>query len=106
MKSLAQGQQNLNSATQTLVTSQQAHSKDITELKKQMGQVIDFMGKIHEGGKLPSQTEPNPNVKAMITRSGRILDAPLQQKKKAVPSKGQGAVSFNVKDLENDHASS
>ena len=48
LKSLAQGQQNLNSATQALVTGQQAHSKDITELKKQMGQVIDFMGKIHE----------------------------------------------------------
>ncbi|XP_050379793.1 uncharacterized protein LOC126797163 [Argentina anserina] len=41
----------------------------------------------------------------MVTRSGRTLDASLQQHKKAVPSKGKEAENYNVKDLEKDPAS-
>ena len=95
MKSLAQGQQNLTSATQALVTGQQANSKEIAELKKQMGQVIDFMGKIHESGKLPGQTLPNPNAgqfKIVATRSGRVFEEPML--KKSEPSKEGEAESI------------
>ncbi|XP_024178323.1 uncharacterized protein LOC112184289 [Rosa chinensis] len=50
----------LNSSTQALIQGQQNHGKDIADLKKQMGQVVDFMTKFHEQGKLPSNTIPNP----------------------------------------------
>ncbi|XP_004298227.1 PREDICTED: uncharacterized protein LOC101307394 [Fragaria vesca subsp. vesca] len=95
------GQQNLTSATQALVTGQQANSKEITELKKQMGQVIDFMGKIHESGKLPGQTLPNPNAgqfKIVATRSGRVFEEPLL--KKSEPSKDGEAESILMQDDE------
>uniref|UniRef100_UPI0005C93730 uncharacterized protein LOC105353407 n=1 Tax=Fragaria vesca subsp. vesca TaxID=101020 RepID=UPI0005C93730 len=101
LKSLAQRQQNLTSATQALVTGQQANAKEITELKKQMGQVIDFMGKIHESGKLPGQTLPNPNAgqfKIVTTRSGRVFEEPLL--KKSEPSKEGEAESILMQDDE------
>ncbi|XP_004308221.1 PREDICTED: uncharacterized protein LOC101312974 [Fragaria vesca subsp. vesca] len=101
LKSLAHGQQNLTSATQALVTGQQANSKEITELKKQIGQVIDFMGKIHESGKLPGQTLPNPNAgqfKIVATRSGRVFEEPLL--KKSEPSKEGEAESILMQDDE------
>ncbi|XP_062020990.1 uncharacterized protein LOC133737462 [Rosa rugosa] len=50
----------LTNSTQALVQGQQNHTKDIADLKKQMGQVMDFMTKFHENGKLPSNTIPNP----------------------------------------------
>ncbi|XP_062020908.1 uncharacterized protein LOC133737346 [Rosa rugosa] len=50
----------LNSSTQALIQGQQNHGKDIADLKKQMGQVVEFMTKFHEQGKLPSNTIPNP----------------------------------------------
>ena len=76
LKSLAQGQQTLSTATQALVSGQQTHTKDIDELKKQMGQVVEFMGQIRESGKLPSNTTINPNqehAKAVTTRGGKVL---------------------------------
>nr|XP_011470614.1 PREDICTED: uncharacterized protein LOC105353287 [Fragaria vesca subsp. vesca] len=100
-QSLAQGQQNLTSATQALVTGQQANSKEITELKKQMGQVIDFMGKIHESGKLPGQTLPNPNAgqfKIVTTRCSRVFEEPLL--KKLEPSKEGEAENVFLQDDE------
>ncbi|KAL6218692.1 hypothetical protein ACLB2K_011902 [Fragaria x ananassa] len=101
LKSLAQGQQNLTSATQALVTGQQANSKEITELKKQMGQVIDFIGKIHESGKLSGQTLPNPNAgqfRIVTTRSGRVFEEPLL--KKSEPSKEGEAENVFLQDDE------
>ncbi|XP_061993653.1 uncharacterized protein LOC133711564 [Rosa rugosa] len=64
LEALYQGQQTLTNSTQALVTGQQSNTKDIAELKKQMGQVVDFMGKISESGKLPSNTIPNPNFES------------------------------------------
>ncbi|KAM5584775.1 hypothetical protein ABKV19_004236, partial [Rosa sericea] len=49
-----------------------AISTDVNEMKKQMSQVVDFMGKFHEQGKLPSGTIPNPHfeqAKALADRS-------------------------------------
>ncbi|PRQ60837.1 hypothetical protein RchiOBHm_Chr0c36g0502941 [Rosa chinensis] len=60
IEALTNSTQALTSATQTLLQGQQAHTKDIAELKKQMGQVVDFMTKFHETGRLPSNTIPNP----------------------------------------------
>ncbi|XP_050368861.1 uncharacterized protein LOC126786952 [Argentina anserina] len=76
LKSLAVGQSQLNTVTQTLVVGQQANSEDIVELKTHMGQVIDFMGRFSEQGKLPSGVIPNPNneqAQAIMTRSGLEL---------------------------------
>ncbi|KAK9949622.1 hypothetical protein M0R45_005139 [Rubus argutus] len=50
----------LTTSTQALVQGQQNQGKEIAELKKQMDQVVGFMSKIHETGKLPSNTIPNP----------------------------------------------
>ena len=50
----------LTNSTQALVQGQQNQGKEIAELKKQMDQVVDFMSKIRETGKLPSATIPNP----------------------------------------------
>ncbi|XP_040369767.1 uncharacterized protein LOC121051453 [Rosa chinensis] len=50
----------LTNSTQALVQGQQNHTKDIADLKRQMGQVVDFMTKFHESGKLPSNTIRNP----------------------------------------------
>ena len=50
----------LTSTNQALVQGQQNQGKEIAELKKQMDQVVDFMSKIRETGKLPGGTIPNP----------------------------------------------
>ncbi|XP_040361822.1 uncharacterized protein LOC121049222 [Rosa chinensis] len=57
----------LTQSTQALIAGQTHHgnqinaiSTDVAELKKQMSQVVEFMGKFHEQGKLPSNTIPNP----------------------------------------------
>ncbi|XP_050387273.1 uncharacterized protein LOC126803521 [Argentina anserina] len=73
LKSLVDGQSQLNTVTQTLVAGQQANSKDIAELKTHMGQVVDFMGRFSEQGKLSSGVIPNPKneqAQAIMTRSG------------------------------------
>ena len=72
----------LNDTTQTLIATTQTNTKDIQELKNQMGKVVDFMGQIQEQGKLPGGTIPNPRkeqAQAITTRSGRVLQ-PLQPK--------------------------
>ncbi|XP_062010388.1 uncharacterized protein LOC133726780 [Rosa rugosa] len=82
----------LTKSTQAFIASQTHHgnqidaiSTDVAEMKKQMSQVLEFMGKFHEQGKLPSGTIPNPHfeqAKAMTTRSGKTLvDPPKPQKK-------------------------
>ncbi|XP_062028611.1 uncharacterized protein LOC133744532 [Rosa rugosa] len=62
-----------------------AISTDVNEMKKQMSQVVEFMGKFHEQGKLPSGTIPNPHfeqAKVVTTRSGKTLvDLPKPPKK-------------------------
>ena len=60
LKALSAGQVQLNQVTQGLVAGQQAQSKDIAELKNQMGKVVDFMGRFTEDGRLPSNAIPNP----------------------------------------------
>ena len=69
----------LTSSTQALVQGQQNQGKEIAELKKQMDQVVGFMSKIHETGKLPGGTIPNPkgqfeNASIVTTRSGREFE--------------------------------
>ncbi|XP_062025882.1 uncharacterized protein LOC133742218 [Rosa rugosa] len=111
LKSLAAGQQQLNTATQALVVGQATHSKDIAELKNQMGQVVDFMGRIAETGKLPSNTVPNPrneHAQAIITRSGRVLvDPPRAHKKiQAAHNEEEDVVEVSKEDVEKDLATS
>ncbi|XP_050387199.1 uncharacterized protein LOC126803433 [Argentina anserina] len=50
LKSLAAGQSQLNTVTQTLVVGQQANIKNITELNTHMGQIVDFMGRFLSKG--------------------------------------------------------
>ncbi|XP_062014166.1 uncharacterized protein LOC133730628 [Rosa rugosa] len=114
LEALFQGQQTLTNSTQALVTGQQSNTKDISELKKQMGQVVDFMGKISESGKLPSSTIPNPNfesAKAIVTRSGKELrDVPKvqkkAQKKNHVAHEEEDDVEVTKEDIEHDPATS
>ncbi|XP_062006022.1 uncharacterized protein LOC133723220 [Rosa rugosa] len=86
----------LTKSTQALIASQTHHgnqinaiSTDVAEMKKQMSQVVDFMGKFHEQGKLPSGTIPNPHfeqAKAVTTRSGKTLVDPPKPPKKGSTS--------------------
>ncbi|XP_050377769.1 uncharacterized protein LOC126795007 [Argentina anserina] len=72
LKSLAAGQSQLNTITQTLVVGQQVNSNDIEELKTHMGQVVDFMGHFSEEEKFPSGVIANPRneqAQAIMTRS-------------------------------------
>ncbi|KAM1024675.1 hypothetical protein ACFX2C_037930 [Malus domestica] len=60
----------------TLAQGMQNQSKEVNELKKQMGQMVEFLGQFRENGKLPSTTVVNPNggfesVKAITLRSGK-----------------------------------
>ncbi|XP_062028613.1 uncharacterized protein LOC133744534 [Rosa rugosa] len=82
----------LTKSTQALIAGQTHHgnqinaiSTDVNEMKKQMSQVVEFMGKFHEQGKLPSGTIPNPHfeqAKVVTTRSGKTLvDLPKPPKK-------------------------
>ncbi|CAN6588980.1 unnamed protein product [Malus baccata var. baccata] len=54
----------------------QTQAKEVHELKKQMGQMAEFLGQIRENGKLPSTTVVNPkggfeSAKAITLRSGK-----------------------------------
>ncbi|XP_068305070.1 uncharacterized protein [Pyrus communis] len=54
----------------------QNQAKEVNELKKQMGQMAEFLGQIRENGKLPSTTVVNPkggfeSAKAITLRSGK-----------------------------------
>nr|XP_011462101.1 PREDICTED: uncharacterized protein LOC101307874 [Fragaria vesca subsp. vesca] len=88
-EALFQGQQNLTNSTQALVQGQTNNTKDIAELKNQVGKIVDFMGKFSESGKLPTSTVPNPNsnfesAKIVATGSGRVFnEVPKKVHKKA-----------------------
>ncbi|XP_070682423.1 uncharacterized protein [Malus domestica] len=54
----------------------QTQAKEVNELKKQMGQMAEFLGQIRDNGKLPSTTVVNPkggfeSAKAITLRSGK-----------------------------------
>ncbi|CAN6718909.1 unnamed protein product [Malus baccata var. baccata] len=58
----------------TLAQGMQNQAKEVNELKKQMGQMAEFLGQFRENGKLPSTTVVNPNggfesAKAITLRS-------------------------------------
>ncbi|XP_070664559.1 uncharacterized protein [Malus domestica] len=60
----------------TLAQGMQNQAKEVNELKKQMGQMAEFLGQFRENGKLPSTTVVNPNggfesAKAITLRSGK-----------------------------------
>ncbi|CAL8089530.1 unnamed protein product [Prunus armeniaca] len=64
----------LTSLTQGL----QNQAKEMSEVKKQIGQMAEFMGQFREEGKLPSSTIVNPKggfetAKAIILRSGKEI---------------------------------
>ncbi|KAM1787822.1 hypothetical protein ACFX11_038185 [Malus domestica] len=63
-------------------------AKEVDELKKQMGQMAEFMGQIKEQGKLPSTTIVNlrggfESVKAITLRSGKEVGTDPQPSKSA-----------------------
>ncbi|TQD81555.1 hypothetical protein C1H46_032887 [Malus baccata] len=81
LTSLVQGQQNQN---KTMLNQ----AKEVDELKKQMGQMAEFMGQIKEQGKLPSITVVNPrggfeSVKAITLKSGKEVGTDPQPSKSA-----------------------
>ncbi|CAN6566292.1 unnamed protein product [Malus baccata var. baccata] len=81
LTSLVQGQQNQN---KTMLNQ----AKEVDELKKQMGQMAEFMGQIKEQGKLPSTTVVNPrggfeSVKAITLKSGKEVGTDPQPSKSA-----------------------
>ncbi|CAN6562574.1 unnamed protein product [Malus baccata var. baccata] len=56
----------------------QNQAKEVNELKKQMGQMAEFLGQFRENGKLPSTTVVNPkggfeSAKAITLRSGKEM---------------------------------
>ena len=110
LKSLAAGQSQLNTVTQTLVVGQQANSKDIAELKTHMGQVVDFMGRFSEQGKLPSGVIPNPRneqAQAIMTRSGlELKESPNVAKKAQTAHDHKSDEIPMMMDLEKDPATS
>ncbi|CAN6679349.1 unnamed protein product [Malus baccata var. baccata] len=60
----------------TMVQGMQNQAKEVNELKKQMGQMAEFLGQFRENGKLPSTTVVNPkggfeSAKAITLRSGK-----------------------------------
>ena len=64
----------------------QNQAKEVDELKKQMGQVAEFMGQFREQGKLPSSTIVNPmggfeTGKAITLRSGKEVGTNSQPSK-------------------------
>ncbi|CAN6707354.1 unnamed protein product [Malus baccata var. baccata] len=74
----------LNSLTQ----GQQNQAKEISEVKRQIGQILEFMGQFREEGKLPSSTIVNPNggfetAKAITLRSGKEVGTDSQLSKSA-----------------------
>ncbi|CAN6695155.1 unnamed protein product [Malus baccata var. baccata] len=60
----------------TMAQGMQNQAKEVNELKKQMGQMAEFLGQFRENGKLPSTTVVNPkggfeSAKAITIRSGK-----------------------------------
>ncbi|KAM2322729.1 hypothetical protein ACFXTH_019374 [Malus domestica] len=60
----------------TMAQGMQNQAKEVNELKKQMGQMGEFLGQFRENGKLPSTTVVNPkggfeSAKAITLRSGK-----------------------------------
>ncbi|KAM2061754.1 hypothetical protein PS1_047309 [Malus domestica] len=60
----------------TMAQGMQNQVKEVNELKKQMGQMAEFLGQFRENGKLPSTTVVNPkggfeSAKAITLRSGK-----------------------------------
>ncbi|XP_070682337.1 uncharacterized protein [Malus domestica] len=60
----------------TMAQGMQNQAKEVSELKKQMGQMVEFLGQFRENGKLPSTTVVNPksgfeSAKAITLRSGK-----------------------------------
>ncbi|KAM1087986.1 hypothetical protein ACFX2B_013322 [Malus domestica] len=58
----------------------QTQAKEVNELKKQMGQMAEFLGQFRENGKLPSTTVVNPKggfetANAIMLRSGKEVGA-------------------------------
>ena len=94
LEALFQRQQNSTNYTQALVQGRTNNTKDIAELKNQVGKIVDFMGKISESGKLPPSTVPNPifeSAKIVATRSGRVFNdvtKKVQKKTQVVQEEG------------------
>ena len=66
----------------------QNQAKEVDELKKQMGQMAEFMGQFWEHGKLPSSTIVNPkggfeSAKAITLRSGKEVGTDPKTSKSA-----------------------
>ncbi|KAM1987139.1 hypothetical protein ACFX15_034442 [Malus domestica] len=60
----------------TMAQGMQNQANEVNELKKQMGQMTEFLGQFRENGKLPSTTVVNPkggfeSAKAITLRSGK-----------------------------------
>ncbi|KAM2151476.1 hypothetical protein ACFX1R_045917 [Malus domestica] len=60
----------------SLTQGQQNQAKEMSEVKKQIGQISEFMGQFREKGKLPSSTIVNlkggfESTKAITLRSGK-----------------------------------
>ncbi|CAN6725407.1 unnamed protein product [Malus baccata var. baccata] len=60
----------------TMAQGMQNQAKEVNELKKQIGQMAEFLGQFRENGKLPSTTVVNPKggfefAKAITLRSGK-----------------------------------
>ncbi|XP_050141098.1 uncharacterized protein LOC126617072 [Malus sylvestris] len=60
----------------TMAQGMQNQANEVNELKKQMGQMAEFLGQFRENGKLPSTTVVNPmggfeSAKAITLRSGK-----------------------------------
>ena len=75
-EALTKSSQSMEKMTQMLLQTQQTQGKAITELQKQMGDVVNVMNQIREQGKFPGGTEPNPafkTVNAITTRSGIVV---------------------------------
>ncbi|XP_024163856.1 uncharacterized protein LOC112170792 [Rosa chinensis] len=85
MKGQVMNQNQMQNQTNNLMQGQNLMQKRMDAMEKQLGHVVDFMTKGPEGGKLPSNTIPNPkggfeSANAITTRSGRIInDVPKAQ---------------------------
>ncbi|CAN6579373.1 unnamed protein product [Malus baccata var. baccata] len=69
----------------TMAQGMQNQAKEVNELKKQMGQMAEFLGQFRENGKLPSTTVVNPkggfeSTKAITLRSGKEVGASSSSK--------------------------
>ncbi|KAM3007821.1 hypothetical protein FF2_032034 [Malus domestica] len=64
----------------TMAQGMQNQAKEVNELKKQMGQMAEFLGQFRENGNLPSTTVVNPkggfeSANAIMLRSGKEVGA-------------------------------